>query len=291
MAQNPPVYIAHQRKQDGAIQTLEAHLFGVAEKTKLLAAKIGLEAQGELIGLLHDLGKYSKEFQTYLQSAVGLINPDEDDFVDAQELQGKVDHSTAGAQLIWKELSKRGQMGQIIGQILALCVASHHSGLINCLSSGTNSFGEDVFTKRMQKLDGRTHLEESQANMAGLVVKRFRELIDKPSLINGLKESMRRVMVSDLRGGVDPRENTITQFKIGLLVRLLFSCLIDADRIDTADFQITRAAATRLRGRYADWDLLIDRLERHYRGFGVLNPIDESRRRISNQCREKAPQG
>ncbi len=205
MAQNPPVYIAHQRKQDGAIQTLEAHLFGVAEKPKLLAAKIGLEAQGELIGLLHDLGKYSKEFQTYLQSAVGLINPDEDDFVDAQGLKGKVDHSTAGAQLIWQELSNRGQMGEIIGQVLALCVASHHSGLINCLSSGTKSFGEDLFTKRMQKLDGRTHLEEAQVNMAGLVVKRFRELIDNPSLIDGLKESMRRIVLRNSRSAVAPR--------------------------------------------------------------------------------------
>src|SRR5262245_41930989 len=105
-------YIAHQRKEDGAIQSVEEHLLGVAEIAKSFAAKMHLEEQGELIGLLHDLGKYSKEFQTYIQSAVGLINPDEDDFVDAEGLKGKIDHSSAGAQLVWEELSKQGQLGQ-----------------------------------------------------------------------------------------------------------------------------------------------------------------------------------
>ena len=75
--------------------------------------KVDLGMQGEVIGLLHDLGKYSDEFQAYLQSAVGLINPDEDEFVDAKGLKGKVDHSTAGAQLIWRELSRQSRTGGI----------------------------------------------------------------------------------------------------------------------------------------------------------------------------------
>jgi CRISPR-associated endonuclease/helicase Cas3 len=79
-------------------------MLGVAEIAKRHASKIGLEPQDELIGLLHDLGKYSNEFQSYLKSAVGLINQDEDEFVNARGLKGKVDHSTAGAQLVWEEL-------------------------------------------------------------------------------------------------------------------------------------------------------------------------------------------
>lgn len=282
-------YIAHQRKQDGAVQSLEEHLFGVAEIAESFAAKIGLGKQGELIGLLHDLGKYSEEFQNYLKSAVGIINADEDDFVDAQGLKGKVDHSTAGAQLVWEELSKHGQMGEIVGQILALCIASHHSGLIDCLSSSPKSFGEDLFTKRMQKFDDRTHLQEARTKMDELIVKRFRELIDSPSLINGLKESVRQVMLSDSMKG-PPHESTATQFKTGLLVRLLFSCLIDADRINTADFENPEAATKRLKGKYSEWDLLIDRLERYLQEITSLYPIDESRRHISNQCRQSASQ-
>ena len=160
-----PLDIAHHRKIDGATQSLEEHLLEVADISKTLAAKIGLKEQGELIGLLHDLGKYSNEFQGYLKSAVGLINQDEDEFVDAQGLKGKVDHSTAGAQLIWQELSKQNEMGQIVGQILALCIASHHSGLIDCLSSYAENLGKDVFSKRMGKQDDRTHLQEALSNL------------------------------------------------------------------------------------------------------------------------------
>lgn len=289
MKTNPQNYLAHQRKQDGAEQSLEDHLLGVAEIAKSFATKIRLSEQGEVIGLLHDLGKYSKEFQTYFRSAVGLINPDEDDFVDARGLKGKVDHSTAGAQLLWEELSKQGQLGQIAGQILALCIASHHSGLIDCLSSDAKSLGEDTFIRRMRKLDDRTHLKEASNNMDGVIAKRFRELANSPGLIEGLKESISQLMRADLdliQTASD--RNAVTQFKIGLLVRLLFSCLIDADRINTADFESPEAAAKRLNGKYSEWDRLIDRLEEHLRGFTGHYPIDELRRRISHQCSESA---
>ena len=61
-------YIAHQRKTDGVQQNLAMHLTGVADIAKSCAEKIGLEIQAELIGLLHDLGKYSAEFQALILS-------------------------------------------------------------------------------------------------------------------------------------------------------------------------------------------------------------------------------
>lgn len=126
--------IAHQRESDGETQFLEDHLIGVSRLAQGFAKKIGLETQGELIGLLHDLGKYSKDFQDYLKSAVGLINPDGDGYVDAANLKGKVDHSTAGAQAIWQALTNRGPKGALVEQILVLCIAFHHSDLFSDLN-------------------------------------------------------------------------------------------------------------------------------------------------------------
>lgn len=291
MSIDVPSYIAHQRKIDGAVQSLEDHLLGVADIAKSLAAKIGLKEQGELVGLLHDLGKYSNEFQVYLKSAVGLINPDEDDFVDARGLKGKVDHSTAGAQLVWEELSKQGSVGLIAGQILALCIASHHSGLIDCLSSDTHGPIEDVFTRRISKRDDRVHLQEAISKIDAPIAKRFRELINNPKLIGDLKESIRQVIFRNDIKGVDPIQNSIAQFKTGLLVRFLFSCLIDADRINTADFENPKAARNRLNGQYTEWDLLAERLENRLQGFATGNPIDKIRRRISDHCRDSAIRG
>lgn len=42
-------YIAHVRRSDGAIQTVSAHLFEVAEIAKSLAAEIAVPEAGELI--------------------------------------------------------------------------------------------------------------------------------------------------------------------------------------------------------------------------------------------------
>ncbi len=85
-----PAFVAHVRG-DSKIQSLEAHLRSVSQLAAELAAKFRLAPHGELIGLLHDLGKYSSAFQAYIQSATGLLNQDEDEeFVDAAGLKGKL---------------------------------------------------------------------------------------------------------------------------------------------------------------------------------------------------------
>lgn len=104
-------FIAHVRKEGGGRQSLEVHLRGVAQQARVGTEKLGLYIHGELIGLLHDLGCTCQDFQNHLKSAVGLLNQDKDDkYVDAERLKGRIDHSTAGAQMIWNELSKRAAL-------------------------------------------------------------------------------------------------------------------------------------------------------------------------------------
>jgi len=124
--------------------------------------------------------------------------------------------------------------------------------------------------------------------MDGQVANLFQALISGPILIDGLKESIKQLMIRDAVKGIDPSQNPIIQFKLGLLVRFLFSCLIDADRIDTADFEHPGTTKLRLNGRYAGWSTLIERLEVHLRGFAFLKPIDGIRSRISDHCRDSA---
>jgi len=150
-------FIAHHRESDGQEQSVAEHLCGVAGYAEKFAAKLQLGKCGRLIGLVHDLGKYSTDFQSYLRSGVGLLNPDEDAYVDAGALKGKIDHSTAGAQLIWQHLSSRGPIASLMGQILSLSVASHHSGLRDCLAPN----GLDNFSRRMGKSTDKTHLDEA----------------------------------------------------------------------------------------------------------------------------------
>jgi len=59
-------FLAHI-DESGSGQILRHHLLSVSELSRKHAAKIGLSGAGALIGLLHDLGKYSDEFQNYLR--------------------------------------------------------------------------------------------------------------------------------------------------------------------------------------------------------------------------------
>ena len=278
-------FIAHVR-DNGEQQPLLEHLRGVGKKAATNAAKIGLGAQGELIGLLHDLGKYSDAFQAYLKSATNILKQDEDEeFVDVDKLKGRIDHSTAGAQLVWRELEKRGPLGQAVGQMLALCIASHHSGLIDCLTADHQSLGEDAFTRRIEKADDRSHLGEAWIKVDLEVRERVESLLGESSLLAELQTLLGRIVLSSPKR---TPTSLVAQQQIGLLTRFLFSCLIDADRLDTAIFEKPHAHRHRPQGNYTEWTTLIERLEKHLAGFVPREPIDHLRQDISRHCLDGA---
>ncbi len=69
-------FIAHYLEPDKRGQSVQDHLEEAADLASSFASKIGMPSLGRLEGLLHDLGKYSKEFQVYIRSAEGTLDPD-----------------------------------------------------------------------------------------------------------------------------------------------------------------------------------------------------------------------
>lgn len=266
-------FIAH-RSENADTQSVGQHLTEVSKLSREFAAKIDLALSGEMIGLLHDLGKYSFEFQQYIRMAVDSISQDQDTVgPTARNLKGRIDHSTSGAQTLWRELSSRGVVARALGQTLAVCVASHHSGLINCLTPE----GSDQFAKRMQKDEALAHCGEAWLLADPVVRERCEDLARDREFI----ESFQRKLNS-----LGDRANNATTlwFGVGLLVKFLFSCLLDADRISTADFESPASARQRSRGKYPQWHLLIDRLERHFAQLPILGRVDALRCEVSQQC-------
>ncbi len=274
-------FLAHVRKFDREEQSLLSHLSEVAELSKTFADKIGCPMAGEIIGLLHDFGKYSQAFQAYIKSATGLINQDMDDYVDFKSLKGKIDHSSAGAQYIWKKLSTIGAKGQgrLSGQILAIAIASHHSGLIDSL----NLDGENVFERRMKKAEEKAHLDESCQASDKQILDRANQLLDRP-LVGELIEAIGKI---EARSGSLGRK--IALFERGFLLRFLFSCLIDADRLNSAEFEDeSRKVARIIRVGPPTWDVAVARIEEHLKSLVPKNYVDDLRGEISNNCRSKA---
>lgn len=276
-------FIAHRRESDQTEQSVREHLEDVSLISRCLAEKIGVPDIGELLGLLHDLGKYSQKFQEYIKSATGMLNPDiDDEYVDAAALRGKIDHSSAGAQWIWENFRRYGPQGELAGQVLALCLASHHGGLIDCLKPE----GENGFVARMRKDVEKTHLQECVESVDPEVLKKL-NLLASPALIQECSQQILKLIDSEKN-----QSEIVKHFKIGLWVRFLFSCLIDADRINSADFENPGNESLRSKGR-VHWQVAIDRLEDKLTNLPVRHEIDSIRKSISDRCKARAldPQG
>lgn len=273
-------FIAHRRKSDGEIQPVMDHLLEVAQLSRKFAEKLGVPDLGELLGLLHDFGKYSVKFQNYIKSATDILNPDmDDDYVDARAFKGKIDHSSAGAQWIWERFKKYKAgacpVGKYASQIMALCLASHHSGLIDCLKPD----GKVPFLERVAKGDDLTHLQECLQVADKEILKRMAEL----ATTDRIKDCLNFILELESHG-LSP---TVRAFRLGLWTRFLFSCLIDADRIDSADFEIPSKKAAR-NMQAVDWLPAITRLEHHLENLAIRNDIDIIRNQISQECLGRA---
>ena len=276
----PKDAIAHVRKLDRLQQLLIDHLLETSSISGQLAAKLNLGLVGELLGLMHDFGKYSRKFQKYIHDETGLFNPDLDD-EESTPNGSKVDHSTAGAQWVYRELRKFGAaqgIGELFGQMLGLCIASHHGeGLIDCLDGE----GNPKWIERFNKTDELTHLVECEQNADEVVQQKAHELAGE-NLIRSLLKAV-KLTLSD-----STINEKIKEFYLGCLTRFLFSCLIDADRINSSDFEREAQKEVRRLTEKPDWQPAIDKLEAKLAGFENRYPIDEIRRRISDDCLKRA---
>jgi CRISPR-associated endonuclease/helicase Cas3 len=268
--------IAHIRKKDMTYQSILEHLTAVSNYTGEFASQIGLKEAGEILGMLHDFGKASTKFQNYLLSGEGVLNPDTDDgYTDPEATRGKIDHSTAGAQLIYETLWNKGQKEKIAAQVLAMCIASHHSGLIDCLAPN----GENNFKKRMLKPNEETHKTEVLSKLQEI------ETALTDSLSKGVIDQIYTKIKSLQVENTDSKATSV--FKVGLLIRFLLSCLIDADRLDTADFETPGNMQIRNYGQYHSWEVLIQRLNIKLSEFNNKknkNKVDELRTQVSQAC-------
>lgn len=179
-------------------QPMEEHLENVAKLAGGFAGEFGAASWGYLAGLWHDLGKYSPEFQRYIQAA-------NDAHVEGKP--GRVNHSTAGGLLAVERFGK-------LGRILAYLIAGHHAGLPDWQSETSPQ------ASLAYRLDQAQHLA---AALAGDIPPSISEL---PQPIDKAKS-----------GG---------EFSRSLWLRMLFSCLVDADFLDTEAFMEPEKSTRRM---------------------------------------------
>ena len=125
-------FYAHTKEgaDESEWQLLNEHLIRVADYAAAFGRDAGVSELAKMAGRVHDLGKYSIEFQARLRGS-----------------KVKVDHATAGA----KELTRifKGTPQEALATLLAYCVSGHHTGLLN-YGDSSDLPGDGTLTARLK---------------------------------------------------------------------------------------------------------------------------------------------
>lgn len=264
-------YFAHIRRDGSKEQPMGAHLLRVGNLMKEDAARIGLSSLTYLIGVLHDLGKCSKDFADYLDWC--HKHPEDN------SRKGTVDHSSAGGQFLMQRYGRRGDSALLTVHIAALVIFSHHTGLMNYLGED----GVSDFLRRMEKID-----------VPKVDLSYYYDTVISESELDLLFEhAVHEFTVLDAKiTALAPESGEKYHFYWGMIHKLLLSMLVDADRLDSAEFELGEARE-RVWDTSAIWKDFSDKLEQKLAGFTLpsepkAKEIAHLRQKISEDCLKSA---
>ncbi len=237
---NINLFYAHSTQQVSKSdwQRLNTHLEQVGQLAENFAAAFNCAQYGKAAGLLHDLGKYTVEFQKRLEGK-----------------HPKVDHATWGAKIA---LEKYGDCGYLI----AYAIAGHHAGLA------------DGQYRDNQKL---THLAERC------------DKINLPKLNFVWQSEIEGQLPNKLLPPPLKSNQGFGSFQCAFLSRMILSCLVDADRLDTENFcDVIAGASNNIRGQYPSLTELKSNFDQKLNLFKSDSEINKKRAAILSAVRHNA---
>jgi CRISPR-associated endonuclease Cas3-HD len=230
------LYIAHKR-EDGKEQSLLEHLNNTAQRAAYYASFFCKDKLAYICGLLHDIGKYSDEFQNRIKNNGELC-----------------DHSTAGAKLLTN-------LNKPIGYFLGYVITGHHSGLLNGGGWGATSYDKCLYG-RLKKEIPKYSSYEDEIEIKGLI-----DIIKIAQQISYTK----------------PLNDYDMGYCLSFLIRIIYSCLVDADFLDTEEFMNDGKVD---RGVKCNFVNLEEKIIKHANSFIADSYIKEKRKQIFNCCLE-----
>lgn len=260
-------YYAHITP-DGRKQTVIEHLRGTAERAASCLVDVGLGKSAYLAGLLHDMGKFTAAFQSYLK-------------VENETKRGSVIHTFQGCRFLLEKIS--GTTGQdplvrsYTAELLAFAVGAHH-GLFDCF----DETGKSGMQYRKEK-EEKTFFQEAVAGF-------YAQEISSAEITDYIDQSFVEIdrFYSKIERTYDKDDEFC--FEVGLLARLLLSAVIEGDRHDTVTFINNTNPTMPIKGgdRRLIWRNVLQFMEKKLELLPKDTPVAKARTAISNQCKNFA---
>ncbi len=250
-------YIAHIRSNDQTIQSVREHLLDTKKLAEDWGHPFELNYVCGLAAMLHDMGKYSDAFQSYIKRAAA----------GEKVKRGEVDHATAGGRLLFEMLKGKAPQ-QLLGEVVSNAIISHHGNLHDYIHGEDSPFLQRVELKVLDEYE---------------VCKNrfFDEVISEVDFKNYVESASQQLMSYLERVGQTLVNSTF-------LTKLVFSILIDADRTNTRQFEEKEVDSSLA----VDLQTLKGNLERHLSSLtdnrSTVSTINVLRQQMSEQCMQYA---
>lgn len=238
-------YIAHKNDKN-EIQTIKQH----AEETAELCREYAIPEWKDfmyILGLLHDCGKYMESFQRKIKCDENI----------------RVEHSICGAKEAYDAYDT------FLGVMMAFCIAGHHTGLPD---GGT--VGDEP---NMPTLEGRMQRKSENYNY-------YKKELTIPQL-DELK------LCKFIESGFIKFASNSEAYKNQLVdhfafwTRYAFSCLVDADYTNTANFMDRNSEIAEMK---ADFEKALEMVNVKLNSFKCVTDLQKCRSTIQNQVFSKA---
>lgn len=260
--------------ESGVIQSVQEHCIGTAEIVEKILEPMNLSNMGKMIGILHDMGKFTNEFSNYIKKASN----------GERVVRGSVNHTFAGVRFVLTTFREvQGSWNDLAAEIVAYSIGAHH-GLFDCV----DEYGKNGFIHRL-KQEGISY-EEAVRNF-------FNKCITEKEICNmfsSVSDECEKFFQNGMRM-LNSQDNSEIMFYMGITVRLVLSALIDGDRIDTECFMLDKK-----KQEYFGTVLLSDKEKENF-WKDILCRVDEkivklqtdtdickARRTISDMCSRAA---
>lgn len=233
-------YYAHTR-EDGERQTVKAHLIGVSKLAEGFSVDF-LKPLAKKASYDHDTGKYALKYQWRL----------DDDNI-------KFSHAACGAL----EYKKFADKNDAFAPLMEYCIAGHHTGLMDG-GTGADNSDSPTLNGTLKRADEYTGDSDYSAYATEIEFATLtQEEITPP--------------YNELRSAKDPTE-LIERY--AFFTKYVFSCLTDADFLDTERFCNENVE----RGMSGDFEKALDKLNRELSDMPSDNPLRQARSRIQQQA-------